>query len=942
MSNDLRHAIVGPELSRSEWESVNSHTLQDGVVGSVLAFTGFGLQGVAPGAAGHVLTSQGPTSLPIWQAPSTELPPSSNVAGSILYSTGGSPSIASTTTGPDNALLVSHGTGAPSWTAAPGVVGTALISNGPASVASWQEIIPDAYNEPGAVVVSTGNNYPFFAASPPPTAAAQLLIGRVGLAPVWNIPGASGTVLTSSGVGAEPTWQAPSGVSITDPVTNGLVMWNGTSFVGIPQGSVGQVLQQTSSSSYGWTNLGTAATGIINGAAGTNRSLFYQSTGINRWEIRVNSTTEAGSNAGSDLQIIRYDDAGVAIATQNILANRASGVWEHVTNPTGNTQFNILARNATTAGSSGFAITNDTGSLIKIAMVYYNTIASASPNFAVSTNTNNTVELYSSVSMYMGTNSAGIGSTFSLSVKGIERIRILQAGPASILDQASNVHVLLLQQTVATGRTVLRLHDSAQSIWADWRVYNPSYVGNNFLGGTGAGTIELVSSTHLYIGTVASSNGSIFFGTNGSSHLSMDAVTGYLGHRLTGNEYRSFYTLNTDATAGAGFLVYAQDGTSIKTVWRYMNSSASGFGNFGQALANTTEMYAASKLYIGTSTADNLYLGTNSQFRFNMDSNGALILVNAATGITDSLSVRNTLAAQFTAISIYNHDTSKFISQYVYSASYAGNNGFGTAGANTVEISANTTFFFGTRTNNYVSIYQNSVQRFLVHTDGATYMYSTGTTSNTFIVQNTVSTWLSDIKVSSQNASKYHLTRIYNDSYVGNNSFGVAAAGTIEVLGVGADIYIGGYTGRAMFLCANSARIATVGTAGVYPTTHNTHSSGINGLAWSDVWCVRAAFNGSHSSLKDEWKILARGEALNIARTTPVGTFKYKPVGKDDIVSTWQRVGILSDHAHKLLSPDNYYVNAQDTACVALAATADLYEELESLRAEVAALRKRV
>jgi hypothetical protein len=52
----------------------------------------------------------------------------------------------------------------------------------------------------------------------------------------------------------------------------------------------------------------------INGSTGATRALRYFSRSLGeRWEARVNSTSESGSNAGSDFQLARFSDAGTEI-----------------------------------------------------------------------------------------------------------------------------------------------------------------------------------------------------------------------------------------------------------------------------------------------------------------------------------------------------------------------------------------------------------------------------------------------------------------------------------------------------------------------------------------------------------------------------------------------------------------------------------------------------
>jgi len=62
----------------------------------------------------------------------------------------------------------------------------------------------------------------------------------------------------------------------------------------------------------------------ITGAAGTDRGMAFQTSGLNRWIITVSTTSEAGSNSGSNLAFNTYDDAGTYLATP-IIITRSSG-----------------------------------------------------------------------------------------------------------------------------------------------------------------------------------------------------------------------------------------------------------------------------------------------------------------------------------------------------------------------------------------------------------------------------------------------------------------------------------------------------------------------------------------------------------------------------------------------------------------------------------------
>lgn len=60
-------------------------------------------------------------------------------------------------------------------------------------------------------------------------------------------------------------------------------------------------------------------------AAGVNRSVAFRTGGLDRFQIRVNSTAEGGSNAGSDFELRRYTDAGTLVDVAFGI-NRSTGV----------------------------------------------------------------------------------------------------------------------------------------------------------------------------------------------------------------------------------------------------------------------------------------------------------------------------------------------------------------------------------------------------------------------------------------------------------------------------------------------------------------------------------------------------------------------------------------------------------------------------------------
>lgn len=56
----------------------------------------------------------------------------------------------------------------------------------------------------------------------------------------------------------------------------------------------------------------------VDGPAGTDRIIRFQSNTVNRWGLRTNTTAESGNNVGSNFQLVRYDDAG------NLIGNVAT------------------------------------------------------------------------------------------------------------------------------------------------------------------------------------------------------------------------------------------------------------------------------------------------------------------------------------------------------------------------------------------------------------------------------------------------------------------------------------------------------------------------------------------------------------------------------------------------------------------------------------------
>jgi hypothetical protein len=158
-----------------------------------------------------------------------------------------------------------------------------------------------------------------------------------------------------------------------NPTTGQFRRWNGTA-------EAWSSLILTAASNYNFTvpATGTAAllgiantfvTGqAISGAAGTVRSLFFQTVGVDRWEVRCNATAEGGGNAGSDLLIIADTDAGATL-TSVMTATRSTGA---VNFPAGG-----ISSGAPTGGAKGTGTGNFAGD------IYKNNTAYTNPDYAL-------------------------------------------------------------------------------------------------------------------------------------------------------------------------------------------------------------------------------------------------------------------------------------------------------------------------------------------------------------------------------------------------------------------------------------------------------------------------------------------------------------------------------------------------------------------------------
>lgn len=109
---------------------------------------------------------------------------------------------------------------------------------------------------------------------------------------------------------------AIAGLAVTD---GNFIVGNGTTWVA-ESGDTART-----SLGLGTANTPTFRDVAIDSAAGSQRRVYFRTSGSNRWVAFASSDAESGGNAGSNFALFRYDDTGTGIdATMTV--NRATGV----------------------------------------------------------------------------------------------------------------------------------------------------------------------------------------------------------------------------------------------------------------------------------------------------------------------------------------------------------------------------------------------------------------------------------------------------------------------------------------------------------------------------------------------------------------------------------------------------------------------------------------
>lgn len=148
------------------------------------------------------------------------------------------------------------------------------------------------------------------------------------------LAGAVATVIFGAGTAANPSVAiATSDNGFYSPATDQVALsingaqsglWTATGYT--ITGS-GEMLQTVSSTAAG-------ANYAVSRAAGQTGRYRWRTAGVDRFTLNVNATAESGANAGSNLELYAYDDAGASLGTVFTI-NRSTRVMAFTNNPTG-------------------------------------------------------------------------------------------------------------------------------------------------------------------------------------------------------------------------------------------------------------------------------------------------------------------------------------------------------------------------------------------------------------------------------------------------------------------------------------------------------------------------------------------------------------------------------------------------------------------------------
>lgn len=137
------------------------------------------------------------------------------------------------------------------------------------------------------------------------------------------------TLGTPSTISASSTNTA-TGTSHTHAISAGIAAWEAVTPASKADDSA--VVHNTGNENVGGVKTFIGSQLNIDGAVGSNRLLRFNTSSSNRWALFADNVAESGSNAGSNLRLNAYDDAGVLLGTW-VNINRATGIFNFTQTP---------------------------------------------------------------------------------------------------------------------------------------------------------------------------------------------------------------------------------------------------------------------------------------------------------------------------------------------------------------------------------------------------------------------------------------------------------------------------------------------------------------------------------------------------------------------------------------------------------------------------------
>jgi hypothetical protein len=283
--------------------------------------------GSATAAAGSATAASGSATAASGSA--TAASGSASAAATSATNAGNSASAAATSaTNAGNSATAASGSASAAATSATNAGNSATAASSSASAASTSAT--NASNSASAAAVGNGGRY---SATVGGTANAITLTPAVALGAyaageaITFIVASTNTgavTVDVSGLGAKAVTKTGATALVAGELVAGQIVtlrYDGTRYQAITPAVGTAAAKNTGASgatvplcSNADTTFGTGATGAnlrLNGAAGTDRVVYFQTNGSDRMAIDVTTTAESGSNAGSDLAILNYSDAGV-------------------------------------------------------------------------------------------------------------------------------------------------------------------------------------------------------------------------------------------------------------------------------------------------------------------------------------------------------------------------------------------------------------------------------------------------------------------------------------------------------------------------------------------------------------------------------------------------------------------------------------------------------